>query len=237
MKAVFKRDLNGFITTMQGYLFLAAFFLLFGFFFVRLIVLGSMDGLAAVFEQMSSVMLVFTPMLTMRLMVQESLLHTDLLLYSSPVSTFRIVLGKFLAAMTMVTGALAAALIYMVILTIYGAQNIGEMLNYYLGFLLLCGTFIAVGLCVSSLVQKPIHAMAVTVGVLVLFWMLDNPAVSATNPVLGALVSFVAIFTSFEDFLVGLIPLSGCVYLLSFSLFFLLLTCLIVERRKQGGMS
>ena len=98
MFAIFKRELKAYFTSPLGYVFLAIFYAFSGlFFYIFSLSVGSTD-ISSVFLMMFIVLMVFVPLLTMRLLSEDKKQKTDQLILTAPVSLLSIVMGKFLAA-------------------------------------------------------------------------------------------------------------------------------------------
>lgn len=217
-------------------MFLSLFFLLCSFFFIRNNIVGESGDLRAMFAGMSSVMVLLTPLLTVHMFVTERGRDTDLLLYSSPVSIPSIVLGKFFAAVAVLLVGVVGTYIYVLVLGIYGAPDVLEILTCQIGFFLLGCGFIAVGVFVSALVTRPIYAYFLTLAILVLFWMIDNLASSVVNPLFQRILWILSLFSTYSEFEMGLLSPAGIIYMFSFAAVFLLLACRMIEQRRERGM-
>ena len=102
MISVLKRELSAYFKSPIGYVFMAATFLFSGFFFWSFsLSVGSTD-VAGVFQGMFYVYMIFVPLLTMRLLAEDNRQKTDQLLFTSPVTITKIIVGKFLAVMSVV---------------------------------------------------------------------------------------------------------------------------------------
>ncbi len=113
------------------------------------------------------------PVLTMRLLSDESRMRTDQLLITSPVRVIEIVLGKYLAAVLMFLITIAATGLYAMVLSFHGEIDGWETLGSYIGFLLLGCSFISIGIFVSGTTENQVVAWIVTFCSLRLFWIMD----------------------------------------------------------------
>ena len=103
------------------------------------------------FGVMDFIWLLVVPMLTMRLFAEEKKNGTMELLMTSPISSLQVLLGKFFACLSLYTIIVALTLVYCLILELYGEPDWGPIFSAYLGYILLGGTFIAVGVLASAL--------------------------------------------------------------------------------------
>jgi ABC-2 type transport system permease protein len=189
--------------------------------------------ISRVLQQMSVVVLFLAPMLTMRLYAEEKRQGTMELLATSPITDLQVVLGKFLAALSLFAIMLVAGLLNFGLIWIYATNKPDwrPVLVGALGLLLLGACFIALGEFLSSLTRNQIVAGILSFCAFLGIWMLgwfDDPM---SGPVMKA-ISYVGITTHLEDFTKGIVDLKDVVYYLSFITFGLLLTHQSVESQR-----
>ncbi len=101
MIAVYKKEIRTYFTQMTGYIFLTALVLLLGLFFVMINVYSLNTEYYAVLSGTTILFFILIPTLTMRLFAEEKRQKTDQLLFTTRLSVFQIVFGKFLAGTTL----------------------------------------------------------------------------------------------------------------------------------------
>jgi len=175
MFAVFKRELNAYFQTPIGYVFMGFFILLSGIFAAITNFIGGNPNFTGVLGSITFIFLIVVPVLTMRLLSEETRQKTDQLLITSPLSITGMILGKYLAAVTVFVITLAVTAVYPIIMSFFALGGLAgwEILGGYIGFLLLGASFIAVGLFMSSLTDNQFIAAVTTFGALLLLWILD----------------------------------------------------------------
>ncbi|HCL30057.1 MAG TPA: ABC transporter permease [Candidatus Latescibacteria bacterium] len=183
------------------------------------------------FAVMDFIWLMVVPMLTMRLFAEEKKSGTIELLMTSPISTTQVLLGKFFAALSLYTAIVALTLVYCLILEAYGDPDWGPIWSAYLGYLLLGGTFIGVGVLASSLTENQIVAVLLAFGTLLLLWLIDWSA-SFAGPTAAKILSYLSIIQHLQDFQRGVIDTGDVVFYLSFTFFTLFLTTRVLESRR-----
>ena len=183
------------------------------------------------FGVMDFIWLLVVPMLTMRLFAEEKKSGTIELLMTSPISTTQILLGKFFACLTLYTTIVALTLIYCVILEIYGSPDWGPIFTAYVGYILLGGTFIGVGILASALTENQIVAVLVSFGLLLLLWLIDFSA-SFAGPTAAKILQYISIVGHLQDFQRGVIDSKDVVFYLTFTFFCLFLTTRVLESRR-----
>lgn len=176
MKAIYKRELKAYFTSMQVYIYLALFVCITGiFFFVADIIYGYNDFASFVlsnFNYMIFIYAIIIPVLTMRLFAEEKKHKTDQLLLTAPVSVWEIVLGKYLACVTVFLIGLAVITLFPVIIAVKGVLPVASIISGYVGVLLFALCIMAIGTLISSLTEEPVIAVVVSAGAgfLILFF-------------------------------------------------------------------
>ena len=180
---------------------------------------------APVFAMAAAVLLMATPLLTMRLIAEERRNHTMTLLTSAPISMTDIVLGKFLGLMTFFCGVIFLVMVLSLSLLMGGTLDAGLLLSNAVGLLLICACFAALGLYISSLTAQPAVAAAGTLGVLLGLWVMD---ISADDG--DSIMRTLSLLKHYENFNRGLIDTFDLAY---FSLF--IITFLVLAIRRLDG--
>ena len=120
MKAVWKREMQGYFHTAAGYVYLCVFLTVSSVLFYLAVLSQRSGDLPTFIGEMSYLWMLLSPVLTMRLLAEEKQKKTDQLLLTSPVSLPQIVLGKYLAAVTVLLMAAVLTLLYVLIVAMYG---------------------------------------------------------------------------------------------------------------------
>ena len=121
------------------------------------------DMLRPVLQNVTVLLLFVLPAITMRTYAEERRSGTIELLLTSPLTDFQIILGKFLGALALYAVMLAVTLVHIGVLFLYGSPEWKPILTSYLGLLLLGGSFLSVGLFISTLTTNQIVAYIVDV--------------------------------------------------------------------------
>jgi len=233
LATIYKKEMDSYFNSMLGYVFIAIFLFLSGFYFTMNNLVARSGDVAKVFSNISYLMIVITPLLTMRSFAEEKKNKTEILLLTSTVSLPKIVMGKFLSALSVMLVALVVTLVYAMIAFALGEVFVAEVVVGYVGFLLLSACLIAVGLFVSSLTENQLIAAVVTMGLLLMMWLLDMLRPAVSNPVALSLIYFISPFANFASFGSGVLRLSSLCYMVSFIVMFLSFITLTMGR--EGG--
>lgn len=234
MKAVFIKEWKAYFKSPIGYIFSGIFLALCAIFFVSGTLAYQTADLKSMFANINVIYLFLVSILTMGLLSLERSRRTDQLLLTAPVSVTQIVIGKYLAALSVFGITLAVSLIFPMILCVFGSPSITEMIGSYIGFILLWGAFISIGLFISALTESQMIAAIVTFGVLLLVFYMDWIAANISNAAIQKIVTWFSLMSRYEEFQNGILNTINIVYYLSFIGVFLFLTVQAVRRRQYG---
>jgi ABC-2 type transport system permease protein len=226
-------------------LFGVFFNVMFGFFLQRSMMSSGMEFGGApkmslnemlirpVLHNMAVVALFITPMLTMRLFAEEKRQGTIELLATAPLTALEVVLGKFLAALGLFALMVAASLVNVALMWLYAPSppEWRPILTGALALMLLGGSFIALGMFLSTLTRNQIVAGILGFGLALVFWILswfDSPTASPTVKVIG----YLGITNHMDELVKGVIEVKDVVFYLSFICFGVFLTHQSVESQR-----
>ncbi len=235
MLAIWKRELQSYFYTPVGYVFMGVFLALSGTFFYMLMLGSRSSDVLTFLGQLSYLWMLLSPVLTMRLLAEEKQKRTDQLLLTSPVSLPGIVLGKYLAAFTVMIFTVLLTLIYVLIIAMYGAVYPSELLVGYLGFILQGGAFLALDLFISGCASSQVTAAVTAFGVNLALWLLDLLAGSMTQSWVRDVLYFFSLYDRYNPFLMGQLSFASIGYDLSFIAAFLALTIHRLDSRRYRG--
>ena len=203
-------------------IFLAITGIFFSFFGPTATATFSETSLRGFLQAGSILLLLFAPLLTMRLLAEERKMGTMELLLTAPVRDSEIILGKFFGSLFIVIAMLVLTFYYPILLMAFGDPDIGPMVTGYLGLFLLGSTSLAVGIFASSLTSNQIVAAVVSGAILLALYFIGIAADSLPEA-LGEVIGFFSLATYFPDFMRGIIDTRGIIYYLSLTTLFLFL--------------
>ena len=225
MFAIYKKELKSYFLSPTGYITIGLFLLIFSlFFYLTTVSVGGYDIGNLYFNTARYGLLIIVPILTMRMFAEERKNGTEQLLLTSPRSITEIVLGKFLAGVSVIVITLIFSLIYYAILCFFKAPNLVPTLVMILGFLLVGMAAISIGMFISSLTENQIISAVVTIVFFVSSWFL---------PTLNDNFSIIDLMSNYQKFPAGLISMSEVVNLLGITVVFILFTIIIMQRKKS----
>ncbi len=225
MLAVFKKEFKSYFLSPVGYVVIGIFLLVFSLFFYLTAIpsSGTIDLGTLYFYTALYGLIIVAPILTMRMFAEERKSGTEQLIMTSPVSMFGVVMGKFLAAMSVVAITLVISLMYFAIVSFFGAPNIKVTLVAMLGFILISAAAISIGMFASSITENQIIAGILTIAFLIISLFIEQ---------LSSVFSNIAIINFYQKFPSGVISLTEVVGLISFTLMFIAFTIMVMQRRK-----
>ena len=175
--------------------------------------------------------LLFSALLTMRLISEERKLGTWELLLTAPVREYEIVLGKFFSILLVLVGMLILTLYFPLLLLIFGDPDTGPILTSYLGLFLLGSASVAIGIFASSLTPNQIVSAVVAGGILFGLWFLWMVGSLIPEP-LGEILSYFSLSEHFPGFVRGVVDTRDLVYYLSVTAVFLFLSVRSIETER-----
>lgn len=224
MWAILKKEVKSYFLSPVGYIFIGLFlFMASIFFYIDVIGYGS-TNFEYMFYSLSTILTFITPILTMRMFAEERKEGTEQLLFTSPRSISSIVFGKFLSAVVILIITEIFTFVYYIILMYFGTPHLQTALVTLLGFLLLGMAYISFGMFASSLTENQIIAGIITIGFFIATWFMPNFS--------SSLEAF-SLINMFSKFPSGQIALDEVVTFLSFTILFVLLTIVVLQRKKS----
>jgi len=225
------RELKSYFYSPIAYIVMTVFLVISGYFFAVILSHSREATLRYSMQNMPIILLFVTPIITMRLLAEESKTGTMETLMTAPVSDFEVVFGKFLAALGFYVAMLVPTLAYVGFLRWVGRPDYGPIIASYIGLVLMGGLFISIGLFASSLTRNQIVAAMIAFAMLLLFWVLGFAA-GRSGTTLSKVIEYIGIFEHFDTFRKGLVDSRDVIYYLSGTAFMLFLTVKVVESRK-----
>lgn len=248
-----RRDFAASLASPVAYTLFGGFAFLFGYFFsdflanfveagMRMAQMGSFSGGALhvnhdlirwLLASTAILIVFFAPWLSMRAVSEEIRAGTLELLLTAPVTDTQIVLGKFLGAFALYAVMVGFTLFHLAVLFWFSRPDPGPVLAAYLGLALFGASVLALGLFFSSLTRSQIVAGVLTLGVLLVLWLVEF-----ADQGTGGARAFLAYFSvtgHMSDFTRGVIATRDLVFYLTFTGFWLFLTRESLRSRRWRG--
>ncbi len=232
MFAIFKRELKAYFTSPLGYVFIAIFYAFSGlFFYIFSLSVGSTD-ISSVFLMMFIVLMVFVPLLTMRLLSEDKKQKTDQLILTAPVSLLSIVMGKFLAAYAIFAIGVAVMPVYGFVMSTFATVSWLPIWGNTLGLLLLGGIFVSIGLFISSLTENQMIAAIGGFFINLMILLMNTLKSALPNGFLQDVLSSISVYSRYSEITNGIFSLSSLIFFVSVIFIFLFLTVRVLEKRR-----
>ena len=232
MFAIFKRELKAYFTSPLGYVFLAIFNAFSGlFFYIFSLSVGSTD-ISSVFLMMFIVLMVFVPLLTMRLLSEDKKQKTDQLILTAPVSLLSIVMGKFLAAYAIFAIGVEVMPVYGFVMSTFATVSWLPIWGNTVGLLLLGGIFVSIGLFISSLTENQMIAAIGGFFINLMILLMNTLKSALPNGFLQDVLSSISVYSRYSEITSGIFSLSSLIFFVSVIFIFLFLTVRVLEKRR-----
>lgn len=175
MIAIYKKELKQYFHSMIGFVFLAFFIAIVSIYAWANNFYGGIGNFELTLDASSFLFVLMIPILTMRVLAEENHQKTDQLLYTSPVSITRVILGKYLALLSLFFIVVLVLSVYPLILHHYGTDvQLSSAYSALIGYFLLGAAYIAVGTFISSLTESQPIAAVVSFLVLLLTFLMSS---------------------------------------------------------------
>ena len=233
MGAVYVKEMRQYRHSLSGVAFLAAYSALTGYCFMTGSLFAQNGRAANLFAALLSLLMILIPVLTMHQFAEERKTRTEQLLLTSPVSLRSLVLGKYLAAMTLFALANLPLAADVAIMAGMGCWQPLETAGNSAALLLAGSGFIAVGLFASALTESQVVAAIISYALLIGLWLLGAAARLVHGPVWVTLIRFLSFRGHFEELAGGMFSLTALAYFAGLTALMLTLTELLLRMRQM----
>ncbi len=194
MLVIYKKELNSYFNGMMGYVFIAFALAVIGVYMTAVNFTQAYPNFEYVLDSVRFLFILLMPILTMRTLSEERRQRTDQLLYSAPISTSSVVLGKFFASLTVFAIPLLISCAYPILLKQFGIVNLKTAYAGILGFLLMGGAAIAMGVFLSALCESQMVSAVASFAVLLLCYLMPSLSSMVSASALTAVIGFSIFF-------------------------------------------
>lgn len=219
---IFKRELGAYFNAPVAYIVVTVFLLAVGYLFFSQVFIMQEATMRDLFGITPLIFIFFAPAITMRLLAEEKRSGTIELLITMPVRDWEVVLGKFLAGLSLIGVAVLLTLTYPITLSFYGDLDWGTVAGGYLGLLLLGGAYVAIGIMASSLTENQVVAFIIAFAITFALYLFGKllPLLPAS---LAPIIEYISLDLHFSNISKGVIDSRDIIYYLS-----LIGTCLLL---------
>ncbi len=233
---ILRRELAAYLRSPMGYIIITAVLAIDGLLFNAWAVgegqRRSGEVLEIFFYCASGTTLLASIFIAMRLIAEERQAGTLVLLSTSPVRDYQLVVGKFLGAVMFLTVMTALTVHMPLLVMLHGKISLGHVLTGYFGLILLGAAAVALGLLCSALSPNQLVAAilgAAVVSVFVMLWLLSRIA----SPPIENLLGYLSIHDKhFRPFMRGILSIQDVVFYVSLIYVALVSTTRVLEARR-----
>lgn len=233
MLSLYKKELNYYLNNPVGYIVLILFALFANFLFVKDIFLVGSASMRPFFNFLPWLFIIFIPALTMRIFAEEKKANTIEVLLTLPVSETQIVLSKFFALMTLIFISLILTIGLPISLAFLTQLYLPEIGIGYIGVFLFTCSLVSLSMFFSNQTKNQMVAFLASILSIIFLLVLSTDFLATILPkfIQDNLVYLTPIY-HLQNFAKGVIDLRSVFYFLSFTLVFLFLTVIDLEKRK-----
>jgi ABC-2 type transport system permease protein len=230
--AVYQKELREYFRSPIAYFVVAVFLLGTGYFYTYNLFSTGIATMNETFQNMGILLLLVLPVVSMRLFAIEYSAGTMELLQTLPLSSWHVVAGKYLGALTILGMMTAGTWIDLVPLYWFGDPETTTLCAGYIGFVLLGMACLAIGQFLSSLTENQIIAALLTVSVLLGFWFVGHLENFQSTDALRRLFVYLSFSRHFGEFVLGLVRTEAVAFFLIVSAIALTLNTSFLQWRR-----
>ena len=232
LKTVYFKEMKSYFNSPMAYIFLVIFAVINGYFFTQTFFLFNQSDMRSLFNIIPLVYLFFIPAVTMSLIAREKNLGTMEVISTLPLKNMDFVLGKFLAAFSLVLTGLLVTLIHFFTLAQVGTNvDYGAVFTGYLGLALAGAVYSSVGTFASSVTDNQVVAFIIGIFIVLVFFLMDKMLMFVPVYLTG-IIQYLSVDYHLSNISRGVIDSRNLVYFASVTGFFLFMTVRILEIRK-----
>ncbi|MBI4062984.1 MAG: ABC transporter permease subunit [Elusimicrobia bacterium] len=231
---VAKKDFWEMMNSPMAYVLYAIFLLVTGYFFSQPLFMINQANVAPFMELVPLILVFLVPAVTMRSLAEEFKAGTFEILATLPLKTYEVVVGKYLASVAVVTGALGLTVVYPVTLEILGDPDWGAVAGSYIGNVFLVAALCAIGVFASGLTRNQVVAYLIAWVTGFGFFLAGKVIMFFPYP-LSDVINFMGFDCHLQNISRGVLDSRDLVYFLSLASFFLVLPLMRIEKKLRGA--
>jgi gliding motility-associated transport system permease protein len=233
---ILKREFRAYFNMPIAYIFITFFLVILNTMFMVRFFLINEASMRSYFGMLPLFFLFFVPAVTMRLWSEERKVGTYEILFTLPMKTSQVVLGKFLAGYAFLTITILLTCTIPITIAVLSKPDWGPIIGAYMGAILLGGVYLSVGAFASSITENQIVAFIIGVSLSFILLIIGFPNInmfiSSISPALAGFFSYVGVTTHFDNLSKGILDSRDIIYYISMMFFFLLLNNYQLESKK-----
>lgn len=243
MRALYLKEINSFLSSIIGYVFIIIYLIASGLFhwivsFNTNLLEGAEADLIPFFNLSPVIFLILIPAITMRSIAEERRTGTIELLLTRPISDLKIILAKYFAGVTLLIIAIIPTICYFISMYYLGKPvgiiDVGATFTSYIGLILLGSVFVAIGIFASCLTNSQIVAFILAMFLCWIFY--DGFNLLGNFSQIGGLdyiIQYIGISFHYDSIKKGVIEISDIIYFISLIVLFISCSLTIVKTLKK----
>lgn len=205
MTAIYKKELRSYLTSMFGYIFMFFILLMTGIYFTAYNLQSAYPVIGPTLSSVTFIFLIAVPVLTMRILAEEKKQKTDQMLLTAPVSVADIILGKYLALVTIYAVPIVIIALYPLVMSSFGTVSLPMAYTALLGFFLLGCADIAIGVFLSSVTESQVIAAVLSFIVLFVCYIISGVSSFFPQTAMTSMLAFAVLMLVVVLFIYALI--------------------------------
>lgn len=230
---ILKRELGAYFTSPIAYIVTGLFTVFSSFLFFAIFFIQNRAELRQFFTSLPMLFAFFIPALTMRLFSEERKNNSLETLLTLPVTSFDVVIGKYLASFCFSLCMLIPSIAYIITVFLFGKPDLGPLVGGYIGAIFLAASFCAIGLFSSAVTKNQILSFFIAFAICIFLALADGFLIFLPAPIVN-LLQYVSAGSHFESISKGIIDTRDLLYFVSLTAVFLTLTVKVLDTRRVG---
>lgn len=236
MTAVLKHELKNYFHSLTAYVFGAGLLLAVGLGALHYNLQAAVSNFEFALSYFSIVLAVIVPILTMRVIAEERRQRTDQLLYALPITTTQVIMGKYLALLTVYLIPLCVIAVYPLIFSRFGDVYLLTSYGSILAFFLMGAALIALGVFISSLTDNQGFAAGIGIAVILLNYYSVSLSEYVSSTVFGSIVALCVLVLALGAVIKYLTKNENLAYAVCFVLIAAIAITALLDNTKFEGL-
>lgn len=236
MTAVLKHELKNYFHSLTAYVFGAGLLLAVGLGALHYNLQAAVSNFEFALSYFSIVLAVIVPILTMRVIAEERRQRTDQLLYALPITTTQVIVGKYLALLTVYLIPLCVIAVYPLIFSRFGDVYLLTSYGSILAFFLMGAALIALGVFISSLTDNQGFAAGIGIAVILLNYYSVSLSEYVSSTVFGSIVALCVLVLALGAVIKYLTKNENLAYAVCFVLIAAIAITALLDNTKFEGL-
>ena len=229
-----RRELYAYFGSPIAYISMAAFLAVMGLLYWLFIVYTQEATMRYILSNgwLSFLLILFSAVITMRLLAEEQRSGTIELVLTAPVRDWELVLGKYLASLILFLVMMVITFYQPIIMKSLGNPDLSATASGYLGFFLAGAALLAIGTMTSTFTRNQVVAAVLAIAISVALWLIQFAGARSPGTFVGEFLNKLAFFNHYFDFSDGLIDTQHIIYYVSMAAVALFIATRVVEARR-----